>query len=720
MGREPGRGRTVSPRHGGRRPVPQPRRRPSVADPAGQPVAALRLELLGPFVLRHRERAVRPLPKKAQALLAYLAMRRGRPIPREQLADLLWGRSGGDQARRSLRQCLMSVRAALAAAGDNTLIGDADSVSLPSGHSIDVDVTAFETLSASKNPDELESAAALYRDELLSGLQVRSEPFTDWLLLERRRLASVMSDILYRLAGGRVQAGDTGKAIAAAERLAAFDPLREDAHRLLMRLLAVAGRRSAALEQHARCVDILRRELGVAPEPATAELAEAIRGGHVTVERTAATAATVRARSPGADDQASAARTAEPTLALPEKPSIALLPFSNLSGDPNQDYFADGMADDLAISLGRIPWLFVIASSATSRYRGHAVDARQVGAELGVRYVLRGSVRRSNRRLRIVVQLTDASHGRHIWSDRFEGDLDDVFAIQDSVTAQVSGFIAPALQMVEIDRAQRKPTESLTAFDLYLRAVPRFRTSLPDNREAIRLLRKAIEIDPAYGAAYGLAARCYQFQKLLNWVPLPDPQLDEGVRLGHLAAQIGHNDSEALWMAGHALAQLSGEVEHGLALLDRSLALNPNSANAWVSSCNVRCYVDDAKTALEHFGRADRLNPLDSMHHVRWNILGLAFLCGGDFEETAKAADKALSVAPTYLPALRLKVIACGLLGRTEEGHEHARRLLAVSPGESVAWLRAFWGPPMRRNPRTFANMLDGARLGGLPEGEPP
>ena len=403
---------------------------------------------------------------------------------------------------------------------------------------------------------------------------------------------------------------------------------------------------------------------------------------------------------------------------MPDEPSIALLPFSNISGDPGQDYFADGMAEDLAISLGRIPWLFVIASSSTSSYRGHAVDARQIGAELGVRYVLRGSVRRSNRRLRIIVQLADAAHGRHIWSDRFEGDLDDVFAIQDSVTAQVSSFIAPALQTVEIDRAQRKSTESLTAYDLYLRAVPHFRTSLAENREAVRLLRKAIEIDPTYGAAYGFASRCYQFQKLLNWVPPSEPELDEGVRLGHLAADIGQNDSEALWMAGHALAQLSGEVDHGLALLDRSLVLNPNSANAWVSSCNVRCYVGDAKTAIEHYGRAHRLNPLNSMHHVRWNILGLAHLCAGDFEETEKAADKALHAAPKYQPALRLKVIACGLLGRTEDGHEHVKRLLAVNQGESVSWLQAFWGPPMRRNPRMLANMLEGARRAGLPEGE--
>jgi TolB-like protein/Tfp pilus assembly protein PilF len=664
--------------------------------------------LLGPFALRTGAVPVRALPRKAQALLAYLAMQRGRAVPREQLADLLWGRSGGEQARRSLRQCLMSVRAALKMAGSGALIADGESVSLADGPPIGLDVVEFELLGRSQAVEDLERAGALYGGEFLAGLQIAAEPVADWIAMERRRLASAMSDVLFRLASSAMQAGDAERAVSAAERLTAFDPLREDAHRILMRALSVTGRRNDALKQYAECAEILRRDLGVAPEPATNEIADTIRKGQVRA---------VRASAP----QPAGTRKLEvqsSPLPLPEKPSIAVLPFGNLSNDPDWGYFADGMADDIVLSLGRIPWLFVIASTSTASYRGHPVDARQVGADLGVRYVLRGSVRKNARRLRIVVQLTDASHGRHIWSDRFDGDLDDVFDIQDRVTAQVASFIAPAVQLAEIERASRKPTENLDAYDLYLRAVPRFRNSLSDNKEAIRLLSKAIQIDPGYSAAYGFAARCYQFQKLLHLVSPDDPQLEEGIRLGQLAADLGQNDSEALWMAGHAMSQLAGNSELGIALIDRSLEFNPNSANAWVSSCGVRSYLGDVKTAIDHFGRAFRLNPLDTMHHhARWNILGLAHLSGGELTDAEAATDKALNVASKYLPSLRLKVILCGLRGAREEAQEHVRRLLEINAQESVAWISAFWGPPTRSHPRLLEMMIEGARRAGLPEG---
>jgi tetratricopeptide (TPR) repeat protein len=248
--------------------------------------------------------------------------------------------------------------------------------------------------------------------------------------------------------------------------------------------------------------------------------------------------------------------------------------------------------------------------------------------------------------------------------------------------------------------------------------VPRFRVGLSENREAIRLLRRAVQLDPNYGAAYGLAARCYQFQKLLGWVPPSDPELAEGVRFAHLGADTGLNDSEALWMSGGALSQLSGEVERGVALTERSLVLNPNSANAWLTSSNIHVYLGDSQTAIEHFNRGRRLNPLDSTHHLGWNMLGLAHLSAGNFEAAESAADKALNVAPKYAPGLRIKAIACGLLGRSAEGRDAVKRLLAINPNESIQWMKAFWGLPMQRNPRLLVNIVEGARRAGLPEGK--
>ena len=405
---------------------------------------------------------------------------------------------------------------------------------------------------------------------------------------------------------------------------------------------------------------------------------------------------------------------------LPDKPSIVVLPFANLSGDASQDYFAEGIVEDISIALGRFSWLFVIASSAVSLYKGRTLDLRQVGMELGVRYALCGSIRKDSSRVRIVVQLADTSLGGHLWADRMEGKLDNIFEMQDRVASQVAAAITPTLWSVEIKRAQHKPTESLDAYDLYLRALPRYRTSLAESRQALKLLNKAIEIDSSYSTAYGLAARCYQCQKMFGWVPPADRQLNEGIRLAHLASEIGNNDSEALWMAGFTLAQVAGEVDHGLALIEKSVSLNPNSANAWIACSFVRNYLGDSDRAMEHFSRAQRLNPLDPMQFAYWNAAAMAHFCAGRYAEAADAADKTLYEQPTYSPALRLRVATSGLLGRMDEAREYVRRLLAVHPEASVDWFRAFWEAPMRNNSRTLAKLLEGARLAGLPEGDEP
>jgi TolB-like protein len=702
MGREVSRRRTAGARRSSRPAEAPLTRRPIKPEGVGaQSPEPIELLLLGRFALRRGARAMRPLPKKGQALLAYLALQRGRRVPREQLADLLWGRSAGEQARKSLRQCLMVVRSAVKGSGAEVLTGDGDSIALLADRHIVVDAARFEALSASKDQNDLEAAVALYRDEFLAGLQVASEPFDEWVLMQRRRLTSAMSDALHRLATARLKAGELEPAIEAAERLTTLDPLHEDGHRILMQTLAAAGRRSAALKQYDRCVDLLKRELGVSAEPATAHLAEQIRIGGSTAKTSS------RQGGPAGG----------PQLALPDKPSIAVLPFSNLGGDADSRMFTDGMVEDVTMALGRVPWLFVIASSSAFSYRDSMVDVRQVGSELGVRYVLRGSVRRSGRRVRIVVQLTDAARGNHIWADRFDGDLDGVFEMQDRVATQVAATIAPTLHATEIERVQRKPTESMTAYDRYLRALQCFRVSYEGNQEALRLLREAIEIDPSYGAAYGLAARCYHLQTVFGWALPTDPCMQEGFRLARLAADVGKDDSEALWMAGHCLLQVAGEFDYGLALIEKSLSLNPNSASAWVSSCFVHAYVGETARALEDFGRAQRLNPRDSMHHVQWHAAAVAHFVARRYDEGTKADNLALKERPTYPPPLRFRMVTCGLLGQLDEAREYRRRLLVVTPNATVARMWAMAEVMWRRNPDTLARIIEGARRAGLPEG---
>ena len=435
----------------------QPARQNAPAD-NGSSVSAtdtrlrLALGLLGAFELKRADGQLLRLPKKAQALLAYLALQKGRAIAREQLATLLWGNSATEQARQSLRQCLAALRNVLGAEASEWIVADTASVRLAVAELLAIDVAAFEVGCQSKIVADMERASALYRDELLTGLQIHVEPFNDWLTLERQRLLSLRLDLLHRLAVAKAEARDMDGAIGAARHVTVLDPLREEGHRLLMRLLASSGNRSAALKQHERCVQVLRDELGIAPEAETAQLAAAIRAG-----RSLAPEPSELPASRPADERETAPvpLTAPTGPPLPDKPSIVVLPFANLTGDASQDYFVDGLVEDITVALGRESWLFVIASPSAFAFKDRSADPRDVAAKLGVRYVLRGSVRRDGNRVRIVVQLTDAATGAHIWSHRFEDEADNVFAMNDRLMTQAAAMIAPALRSVEIERAQR-------------------------------------------------------------------------------------------------------------------------------------------------------------------------------------------------------------------------------------------------------------------------
>ena len=673
---------------------------------------ALRICLLGPFELRRAGGTVQ-IPKKAQGLLSFLAVNGGQHASRDALSTLLWGNSGTEQARQSLRQCLAALRAALGAEAV-CLASDGATLALAPSGAIGVDAHDFMANCNTQSLPDLERAAALFRDAFLAGMHIPVEPFERWLAIERQRFESMRLDLLQRLATAQAAAGHHDKAVTACRQLVSLDPLREEGHRQLMTLLATAGNRGGALLQYEQCVELLKDELGIDPDPETARLAEAIRLG--TLEKRAPAGAPVVAL-PGAPDvrPAKFAEVAGPEL--PDKPSIAVLPFVNLSGNAAQDYFVRGLVEDITVALGREKWLFVIASPSAFMAGDADPDTRMVGAKLGVHYVLKGSVRIEADQVLFVVQLIDALRGTHVWSGRFQDQMDNIFALQGRLTTKVAAAIAPALMSMEVERALRKPTSSLTAFDLYLRALPRFRLSLQDNEEALALLTEAIELDPSYAAAHAMLARCYQFQLMFGWRLRGDPGFARGVRHCHEAASAGRSDSEALWMAGLALVHLAGEHDFSQALIERSLSLNPNSANAWTASCLIHSYLGNTDTAIDHFHKAQRLNPLDVSQHLHWNAIAWAFLGGGRYEEAADAAVATLRIQPDYIPGLRVSMVTSALAGRLDEARVHAATVMAKQPNISIAWLRAFLSVPLQRNAQAIEKYLEGARLAGVPEG---
>ena len=398
---------------------------------------------------------------------------------------------------------------------------------------------------------------------------------------------------------------------------------------------------------------------------------------------------------------------------LPEQPSIAVLPFQNFGGDL-QDYFADGVVEEIITALTRFPALFVIARNSSFAYKGRSVDIRQVGRELGVRYVLEGSARRSDDRLRITGQLIEAATGAHIWADRFDGSLSDIFELQDELTARIVGAIAPKLQLVEIERAKRMPTGSLRSYDYYLRGLACFhRDERQANCGALELFHKAIELDPDFATAYGMAAWCYN-QRLRNgWLTDLSEARTETRRLALRAAELGREDAVALTTAGSSLAQVLQELDAGIALIDRARALNPNLATAWSSSAWARNYRGEPDIAIEHAARAIRLSPLDPLSHYMDAAMAFAHFLAGRYDDAVAWAEIALPKHGGYQGTHRTLAASHALAGRLEPAKAAMARMRALNPTMRIADL---WNLIPWRRPDDARRYAEGLRLAGLPD----
>jgi adenylate cyclase len=372
---------------------------------------------------------------------------------------------------------------------------------------------------------------------------------------------------------------------------------------------------------------------------------------------------------------------ASPLLPLPDKPSIAVLPFTNMSGDSEQEYFADGMVEEIITALSRVRWLFVIARNSTFTYKGQAVDVKQVGRELGVRYVLEGSVRKAGQRVRITGQLIDALTGTHLWADRFDGSLEDVFELQDKVAVSVAGAIEPALEAAEIRRSTAQPTRDLTAYDLYLRALPHW-TSLQKERLflGLDLLGQAIGRDPRYGPALALAAHTRQFLAANDWVNDLEANRREGLDLARRALQSAPDNPDVLALAGFALGHFGEDINVALGLIDRALIINPSFARGWFLSGVGRLLAGQPDLSIEHFQTSVRLNPRDRGRINSGIGMGGAHLFSRRFEEATTILLSSLQQAPDVPIGYRFLAASYAHMGRLDEAREIVSRLRAITP----------------------------------------
>jgi TolB-like protein len=401
-------------------------------------------------------------------------------------------------------------------------------------------------------------------------------------------------------------------------------------------------------------------------------------------------------------------------LVLPDRPSIAALAFHNLSGDPEQEYFADGVVEDIITALSRIRWLFVIARNSSFTYKGRAVDVKQIGRELGVRYVLEGSVRKAANRVRITGQLIDTGTGAHLWAERFEGTIDDIFELQDQIATSVVGAIAPQLERAEIERAQRKPTANLSAYDFYLRGMAKLHQGTREAiDEALPLFDQAVRLDPEFASAYAMAAWCHVWRKVNGWMTDRRKETAEGARLARRAVELGRDDAVALTRSGHALAHLAGDFDGGIALLDRALLLNPNLAAARFLGGFLRVWHGESDHAIEHFEHAMRLSPLDQEIYRMQAGMAMAHLFAGRFDAASSWAEKAYRNLSSFLLAVSILAASHASAGRIDDARRAMKQLRELDPSLRISNL-GDWLPIHR--PEDLATFADGLRKAGLPE----
>ena len=639
--------------------------------------------------------------RKQQALLVYLALNLDTPPSRDKLAAIFWGERFDNQARQSLRQAISRLRKTLAEGEMPIFLTEGDHVGL-NPEAVEVDAHAFERYAQTATPEALTEAVALYKDMLADGLHVNERAFENWLREERARLREIACTALARLAAQQADAKETQAAIETGRRLIGLDHANEEGHRLLMRVYAESGQRAQALKQYQACAALLLGEFGTQPDAETQRLHQNIRAADTSPvdETESATSA------PGP--------VVETEVAISRKPAVAVLPFEDMSNEKNQDYFANGMTEDIITALTKYRWLSVIARNSTAAYKGQSADVRRVAEKLGADYVIEGSVRRMGGRLRVTALLIDAGTSNHIWAEYYDRDLKDIFTLQDEITETIAATIEPELAAAEGQRARRKPTENLDAWDCYHLGLSHlYKFSKDSNVEAQQRLRRAIEIDPDFAAAHAKLAYAI-IMSAVYFEAEPTPELlDEALRVARRSAELDDQDAGAHWAVGRVhLAR--GEYDLSIAELQTSIDLNPCLAQAHCGLGDSLAYAGRLEESLASFDEAIRLSRNDP---YRWGFLtfgSLAHLFLGKHQIAAEWAFNAARVPNSHYWANAALVAALGHMDRPEETHAAVAELLRRKPDFTCSFARdhLFYV----KDPAQVDHYVDGLRKASLPE----
>lgn len=655
------------------------------------------VSVLGGLTVTWSDGSEASLPTRKTALvLGALAALGEAGAPREALAEWIWPDRSEGQARTSLRSALAALRKALPDILDGgELEAGRDRLRLL-GPEEAIDVRRFETLCRSRDAADLAAAAAVYRGDLLDGVEA-PEAFEQQLAARRqglRRQAMTLVEALSQESG--LTAEQAAACEALANRLLAGDPAAEPAHRAIIRLRLAAGETNAARRQLELCAEAVRRELGAEPEPATRALLDA----------------------PAAPPKRSAASVlATPSRPTPRdrggRPSIAVMPFDGI-GLAQDDVLVDGVVEEITSALSRVRDFFVIARQSAYAYKGRFVDVREVGRELGVRYVVEGTVRRGGDRVRITVQLVETEHGAQLWSDRYEGNAADLFDLQDSIASHVAGAISPSIRSSEIELAKHRPSEDQRAYDLFLRAFPHFWAhSKADNAAAVKLLDEALALDPEFGAAMAFNAWAHAQQAVYLWGEDPARERALAIESAQAAARRVGDNPMALVAIGAALTQTSADGKLAASFIERALAIDPNNAWGWMRLGWLQVYRDEAAAAVGSFERAFDLSPFDPF---RFNVcMGLAAAYDrlGDLPRAIELAEEGVREGPSASWVLRMLASYYVRAGRAADGAAAMRRFLENNPGATIERMKASSPPLMlSSNP----DYWEGLRRAGMPE----